>query len=221
MKHKRLRWLALLPVLLFLGFPADWLRGKPSGDSQNVDAAVILGFGYEETAVAQMLPGAANAFMLDWALAEFPQVALMFVQEGVWVTYCAAADETCFVDGVELRRIDRHDPNLDLHTLDIAACTIERMNQFGVETAVLISHDLQLARAAANFERVKADLCPDCRFVIPQMPHVPYPQNSVQWRTRSQFVYKFSELAARILYSPLLARDVPQTCPAPMPGVHD
>lgn len=196
--------------------PSSWLRAGPKGDGKGVKVAVILGFGYEETNTGEMKPGAANEFLLNWVLENHPEVQTILVQEGVWTVVCETGAATCEIDGVELLRIHRHDPNLDVNTLDTAACAIERMNALREKKAILVAHDLQLWRVAADFERARQSLCSDCEFIIPNVPDTPYPTQSVQWRTRNERVYRFVEILARFRDSKLFTRETPDQCIAPL-----
>lgn len=218
-------WLALLlsPLLgaaLFVVVaqlvPDAWLRARPQGDSQTVDVAIVLGFGYEEMPQQAMKPGAANEFLLQWVLDTQPQVKTILAQEGVWVARCLETDAVCHVGDVELLRIHRHDPALDVNTLQTAVCAIERMRDLGASRAVLVAHDLQLWRTAADFERARQTLSPDFEFVVPMMPDTPYPAHSAQWRTRNEFIYRVIELLARFRDSERFTPVVPETCIAPL-----
>lgn len=196
--------------------PSSWLRTHPKGDDRGVEVAVILGFGYEEANTGEMKPGVANEFLLNWVLENYPKVQILLVQEGVWAVVCETSAATCRIEGVKLLRIHRHDPDLDVNTLDTAVCAIERMNGLGERKAILVAHDLQLWRVAGDFERAKQSLCRDCEFVIPNVPDTPYPTHSVQWRTRSEYIYRFMEILARFRDSELFTRQTPNECIAPL-----
>jgi hypothetical protein len=219
---KALRYTAALLCLIAACIqlvPSSWLRARPKGDSRGVALAVVLGFGYEETNAGEMKPGAANEFLLNWALENHPAVETVLVQEGVWAVICETGAATCEADGVELLRIHRHDPHVDVNTLDTAVCAIEaieRMDGLREKKALLVAHDLQLWRVAADFERARQDLCSDCEFVIPDVPDTPYPARSVQWRTRNEPVYRFVEIVARFRDSRLFTPETPHRCIAPL-----
>ena len=206
--------LLLIACIQFL--PNSWLRTHSNGDSQGVDVAIILGFGYEEAENGEMKPGAANEFLLDLVLENFPEVRTILVQEGIWAAACETSAETCRVGNVELLRIHRHDPNLDVNTFQTAVCAVKRMNELGKKRAILVAHDLQLWRTEKVFERVKQKLCADCEFVIPDVPDTPYPVRSVQWRTRNEFIYRFVEVLARVRDSKFVTSEIPDECIAPL-----
>lgn len=218
--RRLLRWgLASLLFVLLVGLaaPSQLFRAEAMGDPTPVDTAVIFGFGFERAGDGSMLPGDANQFLLDWTLREMPHLTTAFVQEGVWVAACEQKALVCAVGSTELLRIDRHDDSIDLHTLDIAACALERMRIFDKDEAVVVAHDMQLRRAAENMHRVRdAGLCPECRLVVADVPDAPYPAGSAQWRNRHESVYRWIDVAARARFSPLFVDDVPQTCPVPM-----
>ncbi len=182
----------LLPLSRFL-------RAKPSPDWRDAvchaEVAIVLGFGYEQTATGQMQPGTANRALLTWALAHTTAPTLL-VQEGVWVAACSAETTSCVVEGRTLRRIHLHDPAHYINTLSTAARAMEVITQLGAKTVVLIAHDQQLSRAAADFERVK-QMRPAWRalhFVIPEIPPMPYAPRSVHFQTRNSLFWRLAEL---------------------------
>lgn len=208
----------ILLAVVAVGSPAQPFRAPALGDPESTDTAVIFGFGFERDGEGHMTPGAANTFLLDWTLTEMPHLTTVFVQEGVWVAACERLATQCMVDDTELLRIDRHDDSIDLHTLDIAACALERMTIFDKDSAVIVAHDMQLRRAAENVERVSAaGLCQDCRFVVADVPDTPYPAESAQRRNRHEAIYRWVDIAARIKFSPWFVSEVPQACPVALP----
>ncbi len=204
-------------VIAFINLPAKVFRASPRGNATTSEAIIIMGFGFERNSMAEMIAGPSNQFLLDWALKTYPDIKLMFVQEAVWRVYCKSEQKDCWLGDVRLRRIDKHDDNLDLHTMDIAVCSLERMRMFGVSKALLIAHDMQLWRTQDSFERAKRKLCPSCEFAVAPVPDTPYPNKSEQWRNRYEWTYKLVDTLARLRYHPLIYRAILQTCPAPMP----
>ncbi len=209
--------LNILSLALVFTLPASFFRATPQGDASNAEAVVIMGFGFERDASGNMIAGSSNNFLLDWSLATYPNIKLMFVQEGVWLAQCKASQSDCFINDVRLRRIDKHNDALDLKTMDIAVCSIRRMQTFNVNKAVLVAHDAQLWRTQNNMNRAKNKLCPDCSFVVANVPDTPYPNNSEQWRNRFEWTYRLIDLAARVRYQPLIYRNIPDDCLSPMP----
>jgi len=176
-----------------------YLRAKPSANwrdaARNADVAIILGFGYELTSTGQMQPGAANQALLEWALAHTTARTLL-VQEGVWVAACPVEATTCVVGERALRRIHPHDPAHYINTLATAVMAMDFMVQLGAKPAVLVAHDQQLARAAADFERArqKNPAWRDLRFIIPYLPAMPYVPRSVHIQTRNAGLWRLAEL---------------------------
>ncbi|MEM7802783.1 MAG: hypothetical protein AAF633_26570 [Chloroflexota bacterium] len=200
--------------------PSSWFRAASDGDLEQIDTAIIMGFGFERTMNGEMSAGAANQFLLEHLINAYPNVETLFVQEGVWVGVCAQAALTCQVkrlDGepIALYRIDRHDDTVDLHTMDIAVCALERMVQFNKREAILIAHDLQLWRAAENFSRAAPLTCPECQILTGEVPDSPYPLQSEQLRTRYERLFMGADLIARIR-DRLQPGQIPRTCPMPM-----
>lgn len=205
-------------VATFLLLSPSWLRARPSGDPLAAESAVIMGFGFERDALGNMTAGAANRFLLSWVLDRYPHVETIFAQEGVWVSLCDRAATTCQIGEVTLYRIDRHDDTVDLHSMDIAVCALERMADFDKQRAILVAHDMQLWRAAENMERAIPEICPSCEVIIPNVPDTPYPIRSEQIRTRYERLYILIDLIARTRDA-LFPNKIPGTCPMPMsPG---
>lgn len=203
-----------LTILFY--FPVELLRAVPQGDPATADTAIIMGYGFERFSDGFMAPGAANRANLDLVLDQYPHVKTVFAQEGVWVAQCHQTEQSCMVGDVTLHRIDFHDDTVDLHSADIAVCSLERMQQFGKDRAILIAHDMQLWRAAENIERAKVEICPNCEIIVPAVPDTPYPKRSDQLRTRYEHVYILFDFAARIR-DRVFPAAYPSTCPMPMP----
>ena len=176
-----------------------YLRARPSanwrGVARNADVAIILGFGYELTSTGQMQPGVANQALLEWTLAH-TTARTVLVQEGVWVAACPVEATTCVVGERALRRIHPHDPTHYINTLATAVMAMDFMVQLGAQTAVLVAHDQQLARAAADFERARQTnpAWRDLRFIIPDLPAMPYVSRSVHLQTRNAGFWRLAEL---------------------------
>ena len=212
----RLPTISILALLVLYGglfliavglTPNRWLRAHATPNPRPT-TAVILGFGYE-TVDNVMLPGPANQFLLDWVLREHPQISTLLVQEGVRVAISPPLLQEKMV-----YRIHRHDPTLYIDTLDAAYCALHRLQQLEQTSVLLVAHDLQLQRAAWDFERVRRQLCATCTLVIPDLPATPYPIHSVHRQTRSAFVYKIIELL--YLRPRDLLRALPTQCKAPI-----
>ncbi len=174
------------------------LRAEPTAD-QDADTAIILGFGYEMDG-ATMNPGAANEYLLDWTIRN-TSVTTIIVQEGVWVAAeCDRSADTCTMSipsgrTIQVVRMHRHDADVYVNTFEAAMCAIEKMKVLGKHKAILVAHDLQLERAAWDFEYInRAYFSSAFTFVVPQMPDTPYPSGSKQLHTRYEFVYASVEL---------------------------
>jgi hypothetical protein len=197
-------------VLLVALVPDSWIWARPTED-QDADAAIILGFGYEMEG-NNLRAGEANQYLWDWFIQNKPfQIRVVLVQEGVWV---AASEESLRKHNIVLNRIHKHDPNNYVSTYDAAFCAIEKLQIMGINNAILLSHDLQLQRAAWDFEKLGHTICLECKFVIPEIRNVPFPARSAQWQTRLKPVYKVIEL---LINRPrdFITR-VPTKCKAPL-----
>lgn len=189
---------AFLVLVGLLPF-SRYLRARPSGNwreaARRADVAIIMGFGYELSPSGQMQPGAANQALLEWTLANTTAQTLL-VQEGVWVAACQPEETTCVAEDRILRRIHPHDPTHYVNTLATAVMAMDLMVQLGAQTAVLVAHDQQLYRAAADFERARQQrtVGRELRFIIPELPAMPYVSYSVHPQTRHAGLWRLAEL---------------------------
>lgn len=201
-------------ILLFLTLvgivPNKWLHAVPSRD-QNAEIIVIFSFGYEMDD-GMMIAGNANQYLWNWTVKNRPpQARLVFMQEGVWA---ATDDQAVKSLGIERERIHRHDPHVYVDTLNAAFCAIQKIQELDKKKILLVAHDLQLQRVVWDFERVGRVTCPDCIFVIPEIRDVPYPERSVHFQTRNEFIYKITEL---LISRPRdFLKPVPLDCIAPI-----
>lgn len=202
-----------LVLLVAIGLtPSSWLHVRATSAASLAVApptsAVVLGFGYE-MAEQEMRPGTANQFLVDWVTRQQPQINTLLVQEGV-----RSAMTPTLLHDKNVRRIHRHDPAIYVDTLDTAFCALRQLQQLNQKTVLLVAHDLQLQRAAWDFERVRQAMCLDCTVLIAAMPDTPYPAASVHFQTHNEFVYKLVEL---LLLRPRdFLRATPTTCKAPI-----
>lgn len=199
--------------LVALGLtPCQWLRSSATAavDSRSVapTTAIVLGFGYE-MAGAEMRPGAANQFLVEWVTRNHPEVTKLLVQEGV-----RSAMTPQIIDAKQVERIHRHDPAIYVDTLDTAFCALHKLQALHQQTVLLVAHDLQLQRAVWDFQRVLQAACVHCTIVAAAMPDTPYPAASVHFQTRNEFIYKVVEL---LLLRPRdFLRATPTVCKAPV-----
>lgn len=180
-----------------------WMRAVPTPEwereVQETDTAIIFGFGYEKGDNGELLAGEANDFLYRWAV-EHTAAKTIFVQEGVWAAAANQQDARYQAAGREIKRIYKHDPAVNIHTLETVYCVLEKMKALGKKRAVIVASDLQLARTEADFLKVtKAEKeWQDYTFVVPDIPPTPYPIKSVQWQTCSAARYKIWELCSRV-----------------------
>lgn len=152
-----------------------------------------------------MLPGAANEFLLELIKAEYPEVTVIIVQEGVWLVACDRdAVEPCIIPGqqvkIKIYRMHHHDPKNYLNTFEAAFCAMEKMEELNEDKAYIFAHDLQLQRAIWDLETVRRHSLFKkwlaFTFVVPDVPDTPYPAffTSAHFQTQHEFIYKPVEL---------------------------
>ena len=185
--------------LLIISFTPDkWIQATPTKgwkkDAQKVDTAIILGFGYKTDEYGNMIGGEANQFLMDWVI-QNTQAKLFFVQEAIWVT-CKQSDTTRTVPGIEMRRIHPHNEEDHINTLEAAFYAMAEMEKAHINKAILVAHNLQLARAAWDFEKVKGSrrAWRGFLFIIPKMPNTPFSGSFKQPHTNNEWFYKIAEL---------------------------
>ena len=218
-----LLWMAYTAVfLLLVAFlpPNEILRSEPTKDwqtrAEKAQVAVVLGFGYEEDKCGNMEPGLANVELLDWTIANTGAMTI-FVQEGVWVAACDSCERECVQADRQIKRMHEHCRKVYLNTFETAFCALQEMEKLDAREVVLVAHDLQLERAAWDFEAVKQarEECRDFTFIIPEMPAVSFVENSVHRHTRNEKVWRLVELLVsrpRDFFSPM-----PSECKTPLP----
>jgi hypothetical protein len=212
--------IALLSLVAIECSPASFWRATPQGDDRDIDAAVVLAFGYVQPPQSPLEAGDANAFIFQWVRRQYPQVKTLLVQEGVWAAARSPDCRTCENDDVKLLRIHAHDEHQDVNTFDAAVCAVPKLRSLpaprGRRKVLLVAHHLQLWRTQKCFEKVIARLCPECELVIPDIPDVPFPRDSAQWRTRSEFIFRLAELGGRLRDLGPFAPKVRDACVAPV-----
>lgn len=191
-------WIFVYPCL-FVYLAEGWLRADPTPEwrekIKGVDTAIVFGFGFEKDARGHLRAGRSNEFLLQWAL-EHTNAGTLLVQEGVRTAAVNSNVAEHNASGKKLVRIHRRIESIDMNTFQTAYCALEKMEALGKREAVLVAHDLQLQRAGWIFEKLKlshADWA-DFRFIVPEIPPVPFPSDSAQLRTRSKLIYIFCEL---------------------------
>jgi hypothetical protein len=209
--------LALLFVLCVaagLRLSPLWLRAGPTPGWQarlaEVDTAIVFGFGIESEGDGRA--GAANRFLADWTL-ERSRATTLIVQEGVLIA-AGKGGRQYGAPGRTVLRMHRHNAEY-VDTLDAAACALEQMERLGRRRALVVAHDLQLARAVADLHRV-AQTNPrwrDMEFVVPAVPPTPFPAGSVHWHTRG--FYRYATVELFVSRPRDVFRTVPQACVAP------
>lgn len=211
----------LVLLLLVSLLPLEGLlRPRPTAywkkEAEEAPIVIILGFGYQKDDNGQMKPGPANEHLLRWAF-ENTNAATFLVQEGVWIAACDSSAQLCEVSGRQLRRIHTHSEAQYLNTLETAYCALGAMQELGKEKAVLVTHPSQLQRTLWDFEAVKGarEQWAGFRFIVPNMPDIPYVPGSVHCHTRAQWIWQVVEMLVarpRDYVSP-----IPTECKAPLP----
>jgi hypothetical protein len=208
-------------VAVFLRLSTFWLLAAPtSGWQQQTatsDTVIVFGFGLEFDPQHRVTPGAANRVLADWVL-DRRHGGTMIVQEGV-LAAATEAPRASRVAGWEIRRMHRDDRAVYVNTLEAAYCALEQMERLGRKRALVVAHELQLARAAADLRRVASSnpRWRDYEFVVPDVGSTPFPEGSAQWHTRDLYRYTAVEMflsRPRDVFSP-----VPRSCDAPAADV--
>ncbi|HUW05008.1 MAG TPA: hypothetical protein VMW01_01995 [Williamwhitmania sp.] len=192
--------IALLFITFFLvpWFFGGYLHGKPSADwrtrARQANTAIIFGFGYGTDGEGNMTPSVANQTLLDSALAQ-TNATYLIMQEGVYVA-AEEAKQHGTLGNRQLIRIHLHTVGKDVNTLQAAKFAVLQMEKLGVKQAVVYAHDLQLARAVFDLQRVAASnpKWHDMKFIFPKISKTPSPSDSNQLRTRWRVVYRAIEL---------------------------
>jgi uncharacterized SAM-binding protein YcdF (DUF218 family) len=184
-------WLVIC-LLTALMMPDRWIRAKPASD-QEAEAAIIFGFGYVMDG-ANMLPGAANHFMVDWLIHNHPEVKIVLAQEGANSEYELRRREGGLPDSIKIINIHQHNPGVYVNSMDVAKMAAPIMRSEGIHRVLVVAHHLQLRRAAGDMARVMEKMDMKGEVLIPDLHDVPFPLDSAQWHSRRRWRYKLVEL---------------------------
>ncbi|MBN1580657.1 MAG: hypothetical protein JXA89_08125 [Anaerolineae bacterium] len=178
---------AFLFVLLVGLTPSAWLRATPATEKPDVDMAILFGFGYEMPE-AQIKPGKANEFLFAWFMKHYcSEIKTILVQDGIWAAVDIVKLEK---EEIELIRIHPHVTRTYMDTVDTAWRIKTHLERLGNHKALVIAHDLQLERATWILSQV----CPECTFIVPDIPDTPYPERPIDFHTSGELIYKVVEL---------------------------
>jgi len=210
----------LIPVIFTL--TDTWIRKNPDkkwkNKIKNVKCAIVLGFGFERGNSGKIVAGNSNNFLLKWTLLN-TKARVLLIQEGIFAGLAFINKKNINLKKVKLYKIHSHQENNYINTINAAICALEKMESLGQAKAVIITHDLQLKRAAWIFNRLKKTKTgwKDFEFIIPKIPKTPFPKYSMQFHTRFETLYRFIEvfwLRPRD-YIRSLCGLLPKKCPAP------
>jgi hypothetical protein len=212
--------IGLLIVAAIQLSPSSWWRAVPRGDARDVEAAVIMGFGYVQRPGGPLEPGEADVFMFNWVRTQYPKITTILGQEGVVQAARASQYGPSKMNDVRVLRIHAHDPRRSVNTLDAAVCAVLKLRKLQASTGrgkvLIVGMPIHLWRCVRCFEKAKAELYPELELVVPSMPDVPFPRHSAQWRTRSPRRFRFAEIIGRVRDLWLPFSRVSSSCCAPV-----
>jgi hypothetical protein len=191
------------PVLCSLITDDDWVRAIPSKgwvrEVQEVDTAIILNFDFDRDKDGSMKSGAANDFLVQWTLSN-TKVKLILAPDIVTRTVCGLPENSssCFVSGVEIRKIPLNNEPMDEGILNTVFTALDEAVRLQKDKIILIAHDAQLQRASVVWEFArqmnKQKSKHDVMVVIPEMPKTPYPTHSGHLYSRSKYLHRIPEV---------------------------
>jgi hypothetical protein len=192
--------LAVILIISYLPAVESAMLVTPQGNPAKATQAIVLCFSYEGE-IPSMRPGPANVELLAYVRNAMPNVRTILVQEGVWVAVPGAPQApqgpnvlrvADVVAGKEIARnivrFHRHDPKRYLNTLEAIYCASRVLDPHQV--TVLVSHELQLKRAAWDLRKV----CSKCQVVIPPIHGISFVPAGTHLQARSKALYKLIEL---------------------------
>ncbi len=184
-------WVIICPLVALM-MPDGWIRAKPTPD-QEAEAAIIFGFGYVMDG-PDMLPGKANRFMVDWFIRNQPEVKVILAQEGANCEFDQLERSGELSDGLKVINIHEHNPGVYVNSLDVAKMAGGMIRSEGIQRVLVIAHHLQLRRAAWDISQMMKKMNLKGEVLIPDLPNIPFPQDSAQWHSRYKWRYKLVEL---------------------------
>jgi len=187
-------WIVIC-ILTALMIPDDWIRAEPTS-TQDAEAAIVFGFGYVIDG-PRVLPGSANAFMVDWLICHHPEIKTVLAQVGAYSEYERRRQRGELPD--DLKIIDIHEPRPGVYSnyvnsMDVAKMAVEIMHAEGVGRVLVLAHHLQLKRAAWDVARIMKKTNLVGEVFIPDLPDVPFPRDSAEWHSRCRWRYKLAEM---------------------------
>lgn len=190
----------VLLAIAFLPAVEAQMLAEPRGDPAKATQALILCFSYESE-TPTMRPGPANEELLAYVRNSMPEAHRIIVQEGVWAAVPGAPQwpegphTLRVVDRVngrevvrEIFRFHRHDPKYYLNTLEALFCASRILDP--KQLTVLVTHELQLARAEWDLRKV----CPECPVVIPPIRGISFVPGGAHPQAWSRSIYRLVEL---------------------------
>jgi hypothetical protein len=118
-------------------------------------------------------------------------------------------------EGRRLVRMHLHDPKRYVNTLDASVCALDQLSLLHRKRALVVAHDLQLARALMAMHRAAGtdSATSGIELAAPDLPPTPFVPGGAHLQTSHAWLYKPIEL--------LVARPrdalwpVPRTCGSP------
>jgi hypothetical protein len=175
--------------------PDSWIRANPTSN-QEVEAAIVFGFGYVMEG-NQIIPGAANHFMVDWLIRNHPELKVVLAQVGAYSEYEQGRQQGELPDDLKIINIHEHRPGVYVNyvnSMDVAKMVVEIMHSEGIQRGLVLAHHLQLYRAAWEVARLMKKKNLQGEVLVPDLPDVPFPHDSAEWHSRRKWRYKLTEL---------------------------
>jgi len=185
--------LALICFFSVASFPERFftIDAKTSTNWENevrtTKTAILFGFGFVmEDSI--MKPGLSNTALYKQAItnAGYMDTLHLIMQEGVMVA--AQADSAaCYPFIRDLIRMHPHSSDQYINTLIAAKYAILKMDSLKTKRAVVYAHEMQLARAVYDLQRIAAanPNWRDMEFIVPWINNIPFDPDSEHPQTRS------------------------------------
>jgi uncharacterized SAM-binding protein YcdF (DUF218 family) len=160
---------------------------------KNANVVIAFGFGMEEDNHGNILAGKANDSIMKW------------VKENTNAKFIIA-QKACILSeyiNPNAQIIEMHAYSSKyVNTLEASTFALQKLDSLSEykiiqnNIVVVVAHDFHLKRAAWIMNKLSKYRTHKTKyqFIIPNMPQIPFPSNSVQMHTRNKYIYTLIEL---------------------------
>jgi hypothetical protein len=184
-------------ITVFLFITQFLIAAKPSENYQtlqkNANTVIAFGFGIEENKDGKLSAGPANDTIMKWVM-DNTNPKYKIAQKG-----CEISKYQNF--NSQIIEMHPHGKNY-ISTFEAAAYALQKLDSLrknhylSNSDVVIIAHNYQLDRAVWIIKKIAEKKYSNSgfRFIIPDLPQMPFASNSSQLHTKNKYIYLLVEL---------------------------